>query len=115
MLLVRDQKSVSPQYRVAAQVPDLLHYFRLIVKNYTVHAKGSSGQDVLYFVINEDCAGWVDPRLLDHMFVETYVRLPLTSICTEMAVLVTPGGCGKNLRCEYMIEKCPLLRSGFRG
>lgn len=92
MLLVRDQKSVAPQYRVAAQVLDLLHYFCLIVKNYTVHAKGSSRQDVLYFVINEDHAGWVDPRVLDHMFVKTNVRLPLTSICTEMAVLTTTAG-----------------------
>ena len=84
MLLARDQKSVAPQYRVAAQVLDLLHHFRLIVKNYTVHAEGSSRQDVLYFVINEDHAGRVNPRLLDHMFVETNIRLPLTSICTDM-------------------------------
>ena len=70
----------------------MLHYLRLIVENYTVHAKGSSRQDVLYFVINKDCAGWVDPRLLDHMLVETNVRLPLTSTCTEMAVLVTLEG-----------------------
>jgi hypothetical protein len=84
MLLVRDQKSVAPQYRVAAQILDLLHCFRLIVKNYTLHAEGPSRQDVLYFVINEDRAGGVDPRLLDHMFIETNIRLPFTSIGTEM-------------------------------
>ena len=97
MLLARGQKSIAPQYRIPAQILDLLHYLHLIVKNYTVHAKGSSRQDVLYFVINKDCARWVDPRLLDHIFVETYVRLPLTSICTEMTVLVNPGlgGCGE--------------------
>jgi hypothetical protein len=84
MFLVRDQKSVAPKYRVAAQVLNLLHYFRLIVKNYTMHAEGPSRQDVLYFVINEDRARGVDPRLLDHIFIETNIRLPLTSIGTEM-------------------------------
>ena len=90
MLLARDQKFVASHYRVAAQVLDLLHYFRLIVKNYTVHAKGSSRQDVLYFVINENRGGWVDPRLLDHMNVETNVRLPLPSISTEIDVFRIP-------------------------
>ena len=92
MLLARDQKFVASQYRVAAQVLNFLHCSRLIVKNYTVHAERSSRQDVLYLVINEDRAGWVDPRLLDHMFVETNVRLPLTSICTENDVLMTLSG-----------------------
>ena len=92
MLLARGQKSIAPQYRIPAQILDLLHYFHLIVKNYTVHAEGSSRQNILYFIINEDRAGWVDPRLLYHMFVETNIRLPLTSICTKNLVLVTLKG-----------------------
>ena len=55
-----NQKFLSSRYGIAAQVLELLNDLFLIVENDSVHPERASGQDILYFVIDEDGAGWVD-------------------------------------------------------
>ena len=48
-----------------------------------MHPERSSREYILKLAINEDGARWVDSSLLDHMRVESNIRLTLVDGCAE--------------------------------
>ena len=80
------------QYRVKTKVLEVFYYSRLVIKNDSMHPKGSSRQDILQLIIDKYRKGGIDPSCVDNIFKETNIWLALTGSGTKSRYFNQPLG-----------------------